>query len=45
MCDLRVSDKLYILRATKDRHNTDKRNKIEATNVHRYKYKLGNINV
>ena len=45
MCDLCGSEKLHILRSTKDKNNINKRNEIAAICVHRNKFKLGNIDV
>ena len=45
MCDLCGSEKLHILKSTKDKNNINKRNEIAAICVHRNKFKLGNIDV
>ena len=43
MCDLCVTEKLYILHAANDRNNLNKRNEIASLCVHRNKHKLSNV--
>ena len=43
MCDLCVTEKLYILNAAGDKNNLNKRNEIASLCVHRNKYKLNNV--
>ena len=43
ICDLCVTEKVFILKAGKDRNNINKRNEIASLCVHRNKYKLANL--
>ena len=42
-CDLCVTEKVFILKAGKDRNNINKRNEIASLCVHRNKYTLANL--
>lgn len=45
MCDLCISEKLYILKSVKDRNNLNKRSEAASLCVHRNTYKLGNLKI
>ena len=43
MCDLCVSEKVFIIKAGKDRNNINRRNEIANLCVHRNKFKLAKL--